>query len=109
MFAAKVRAGFTPHLRDEVWRRLGRARQQTCPFTNLPNSIGRSRWGTGVTADDMASLIWVPPRLVVDVSFVEWTRDSVLRHPMFVSVRNDVRPTDVRRETPSGEATETTP
>jgi bifunctional non-homologous end joining protein LigD len=106
MFAAKVRAGFTSHLRAEVWRQLGRARRQTCPFANLPNSIGRSRWGAGVTIDDMAALIWMPPRQVVEVAFVEWTRDGLLRHPTFVSIRDDVRfTTDVRRETPPGHAT----
>jgi bifunctional non-homologous end joining protein LigD len=107
MFAAKVRAGFTSHLRTEVWGRLGRARRQTCPFANLPNSVGRSRWGAGVTADDMAALHWVTPRLVVEVAFVEWTRENLLRHPTFVGVRDDVRSTDVRRETRSGETRET--
>jgi bifunctional non-homologous end joining protein LigD len=105
MFAAKVRAGLTPHLHAELWRRLGRSRRKSCPFANLPNSVGRSRWGAGVTAEDMAALIWVPPRLVVEVAFVEWTRDNLLRHPMFIGVRNDVRPTDVRHETPPGRAT----
>jgi ATP-dependent DNA ligase len=27
------------------------------------------------------------PRVVVEVSFVEWTRDGLLRHPEFVGVR----------------------
>jgi bifunctional non-homologous end joining protein LigD len=108
MFAAKVRAGFTPHLRAEVWRRLGRSRLQMCPFANLPNSVGRSRWGAGVTAEDMATLRWTPPRLVAEIAFVEWTRDTLLRHPSFVGIRDDVRPTDVRREPPSGKAPGTT-
>jgi DNA ligase D-like protein (predicted ligase) len=55
-FAAKVRAGFTPHLRAEVYRRLAGTNTASCPFVNLPNSTGRSRWGAGVTADDMAAL-----------------------------------------------------
>jgi bifunctional non-homologous end joining protein LigD len=99
MFAAKVRAGFTSHLRAEVWRRLGRVRRQTCPFANLPNTIGRSRWGAGIGAEDMAALQWLPPRHIVEVAFVEWTRDALLRHPSFVGIRDDVRPTDVRHET----------
>jgi len=97
MFAAKARAGFTPHLKREVWGLWSR-RLRRCPFGNLPNSVGRSRWGAGVTAEDMTSLRWVPPRLVVEVAFVEWTRDDLLRHPAFVGIREDKSPRGVRRD-----------
>jgi hypothetical protein len=33
----------------------------------------------------------------VEVSFVEWTRDGLLRHPEFVGGREDKRPTEIRR------------
>ena len=98
LFAAKVRAGFAPRLKREISRRLGSRRLRRCPFANLPNSVGRSRWGAGVTAEDMMSLRWVPPRLVVEVAFVEWTQDGLLRHPAFVGVREDKPARDVRRE-----------
>lgn len=39
---------------------------------------------------------WVRPRVVVEVSFVEWTRDG--NHPEFVGVRADKKPRDVKRE-----------
>jgi DNA ligase D-like protein (predicted ligase) len=97
-FAAKVRAGFTPHLRAEVYRRLAGTSTGSCPFVNLPNSTGRSRWGAGVTADDMAALRWVKPSQVVEVAFVEWTRDGLLRHPKFVGMRDDKSARAVRRE-----------
>jgi bifunctional non-homologous end joining protein LigD len=97
-FAAKVRAGFTPHLRAEVYRRLAGTNAASCPFVNLPNSTGRSRWGAGVTADDMTALRWVRPVQVVEVAFVEWTRDGLLRHPKFVGVRDDKNARAVRRE-----------
>ena len=35
----------------------------------------------------MAALRWVKPKIVVEVSFVEWTRDGLLRHPEFIGVR----------------------
>src|SRR5262245_12838059 len=38
------------------------------------------------------------PRRVVAVSFVEWTRNGVSRHPRFIGLYVDKRPTDVRRE-----------
>jgi DNA ligase D-like protein (predicted ligase) len=55
-FASKVRAGFTPHLRAEVFRRIADKPASSCPFVNLPNSRGRSRWGEGITQADMSTL-----------------------------------------------------
>ncbi len=98
-FAAQVRNGLTPHLRAELRRRLDSLKTDACPFVNLPNSVGRSHWGAGITPDDMMKFQWVKPRDVIEVTFVEWTRDNVLRHPRFVGVREDKRPADVRRET----------
>ena len=46
----------------------------------------------------MLKLRWVKPRLVVEVSFAEWTRDGSLRHASFLGVREDKRPKDVRRQ-----------
>jgi bifunctional non-homologous end joining protein LigD len=46
----------------------------------------------------MAALRWVKPRIVAEVSFVKWTRDSLLRHPEFVALRADKNPREVRRE-----------
>ena len=96
-FAGRVRAGLTPHVRAEIWPVLAPHRRTTCPFVNLP-SAGGGHWGEGVTKEDMTKLRWVEPRLVVEVSFVEWTRDNNLRHSQFLGVRNDVEPSEVRRE-----------
>jgi bifunctional non-homologous end joining protein LigD len=46
----------------------------------------------------MVTLRWVRPSIVVEVSFVEWTLDGNLRHATFFGVRDDKRPSDVRRE-----------
>lgn len=97
-FAGKVRAGFTPRMRAELFRRIAGTPVRTCPFVNLPNSTGRSHWGEGITEADMAALRWVKPTAVVEVEFVEWTEDGLLRHSRAVAVRDDKRATDVRRE-----------
>ena len=39
---------------------------------------GRSRWGGGVTANEMHEMTWVRPELVAQVSFVEWTAEGPL-------------------------------
>ncbi len=99
-FAGKVRAGLTPHLRAELIRRVANRTAARCPFVNLPNSGNRSHWGEGITAEDMKSLHWLRPIEVVEVSFVEWTRDGLLRHPRLLGFRDDKAPTTVHREKP---------
>jgi bifunctional non-homologous end joining protein LigD len=64
---------------------------------NLPSSRS-GHWGEGITAEDMASLCWVKPIVVVEVSFVEWTRDGLLRHSQFVAFRDAKSPRGVKRE-----------
>jgi ATP-dependent DNA ligase len=94
-YAGKVRAGFTPLLRAEVFRRLKPLRTSSCPFVNLPNSAGKtSHWGEGITVEEMETLVaWVKPAVVVEVAFTEWTRDKNLRHAGFVGIREDSRGT----------------
>jgi ATP-dependent DNA ligase len=45
---------------------------------DLPTE-GSSRWGGGVTAEDMKALLWTEPELVVEIQFVEWTAEGRLR------------------------------
>jgi len=99
LFAGKVRAGFTPHVRRDVHALLRPLHAGRCPFANLPEARS-SRWGGGVTAEQMPEMTWVAPKLVVQVRFVEWTGDSHLRHAAFLGVRQDKRPRDVVREQP---------
>jgi bifunctional non-homologous end joining protein LigD len=100
LFAGKVRAGLTPHVRTEIFRRIAPSQTGRCPFANLPSSRS-GHWGEGITEEDMGKLRWVKPNVVVEVSFVEWTRDGLLRHSEFVGVREDKKPRQVRREWPS--------
>jgi bifunctional non-homologous end joining protein LigD len=97
-FAAQVRNGFTPHVRAELRQRLEQLKVARCPFANLPNAAGRKHWGSGITAEDMPKYQWVKPQEVVEVAFVEWTLDAVLRHPRFIGFRSDKHASEVRRE-----------
>jgi bifunctional non-homologous end joining protein LigD len=96
-FAGKVRAGFTPRTRSAVFERIRRLSTRNCPFTNLPTTK-TSHWGEGITAEDMTTLRWVKPSLVVEVAFTEWTRDGNLRHASFVAVREDKPAREVRKD-----------
>jgi bifunctional non-homologous end joining protein LigD len=96
-FAGRVRAGLTARDRAEISSLIAPLDTPRCPFVNLPTAR-TGHWGEGVTEADMAKLRWVKPRIVVDVSFVEWSRDGVLRHSQFVGLRTDKKPREVRRE-----------
>ena len=41
---------------------------------------------------------WVKPLVVCEVSFTEWTSDKVMRHPVFLGLREDKEPESVVRE-----------
>ena len=44
---------------------------------------------------------WVRPVLVVEVKFLTWTADNLLRHVVYQGLRTDKSPNEVRRHTPS--------
>ena len=100
-FAGKVRAGFVPHLRREVFKALKPHHADDCPFVDLPNPKS-SRWGGGVTADEMCEMQWVRPELAAQVRFVEWTAEGRLRHAAFLGLRADKSAREVRREGTEG-------
>jgi DNA ligase D-like protein (predicted ligase) len=96
-FAGKVRAGFAPHIRRDVFARLNGLDITRCPFVDLPSSRP-SRWGGGVTAEQMREMRWVKPHVVAQIRFVEWTADGHLRHAAFMGLREDKDAKDVRRD-----------
>ena len=46
------------------------------------------------------NVIWVEPKLVCEVRFSEWTAEGLMRHPVFIGLREDKDPRSVRRELP---------
>jgi ATP dependent DNA ligase C terminal region/Transposase C of IS166 homeodomain/zinc-finger binding domain of transposase IS66 len=73
-----------------VFEKLRSLQAPECPFANLPET-GRSRWGEGLTADDMKKCIWVRPEIVAQIEFLEWTESDNLRHSKFAGLREERR------------------
>jgi bifunctional non-homologous end joining protein LigD len=96
VYVAKVRNGFVPHLRQEVFRRLKPLETQACPFRNLPEKR-RTPWA--LTKEEMKKCRWVAPELVAQIEFNEWTPDGHLRYSRFAGLRDDKDPRQVARET----------
>jgi DNA ligase D-like protein (predicted ligase) len=100
IFVAKTRNGFTPMLRETVFKSLKGLRIEKCPFAHLPEKK-KGMWGQGLTAEDMKDCIWIRPKLVAQFEFAEWTPANHLRHSKFLALRQDKNPKEVKRETAS--------
>ena len=79
IFVAKVKNGFVPRIRDDLFPALKAVQAAQCPFKNLPEKRV-SRWGESLTAEKMDQCRWVKPKLVCQIAFVEWTDAGHLRH-----------------------------
>jgi ATP-dependent DNA ligase len=97
-FAARVRAGFVPATRRDVYDQLKGLKITKCPFVDLPQKEP-GRWGQGLTAEKMKSCVWLKPETVVRIDFAEWTSGDHLRHPKYAGLRDDKDPRKVVKET----------
>ena len=97
IYVARTRNGFTPALRQQIFKRLRALEISDCPFANLPEARG-GRWGQGLTAAKMNECRWLKPSLVAQFEYTEWTPDNHLRHSRFVAFSEDKPPLQVRRE-----------
>jgi len=88
-YAGKVGTGFTEQTLAALHRRLAPLIRPASPFLDAP----RAR-----------DVTWLDPQLVAQLGFTEMTGDGKLRHPVFLGLREDKNPRDVRRPTPPGVA-----
>jgi bifunctional non-homologous end joining protein LigD len=93
------RAGTVAEL-ERLWQRL-----QPLVIDKMPLAIPPPR-GTRFGSPLVLSRVhWVRPKMVVEVSYVEWTPDGLLRHVVYLGEREDKLATEVRRSPPHfGEA-----
>jgi len=96
-YIARVRNGFVPATRRQVFARLRPLEVAVCPFVNLPETH-RGRWGDGLTAEDMEKCVWVRPELVAQIEFLEWTKSDHLRHSKFAGLRIDKDARNITKE-----------
>jgi bifunctional non-homologous end joining protein LigD len=87
-WAGNVGTGLSDTAIEELLRLLRPLEREGCPLAEEPR-MPRARAG-GVT--------WVEPQLVAEVEFAEWTREGRLRAPVFLGLREDKAPAEVRRE-----------
>jgi len=84
VYAGKVGTGFDQETLRRLGRQLAQLETKTSPFVmGDPPSRGAH---------------WVKPKLVAQIGFTEWTREGKLRHPRYLGLRLDKRPSQVVRE-----------
>lgn len=96
LYAGKVGTGFNSKLLQTLHARFKKFQVRGCPFSNLPTK--KPRYGLGMTASAMREVTWLRPELVCQIRFSEWTRDAMLRQPVFLGLREDKRAEEVVRE-----------
>lgn len=79
MHAARTRNGFTPIVREQLFKKFRELEIKDCPIVNLPEAKS-GRWGAGLTAAKMKECRWLKPVLVAQIEFLEWSGESHLRH-----------------------------
>jgi bifunctional non-homologous end joining protein LigD len=84
LYVGHTGTGFSETELGRVMSRLRQIETTTCPFVPRPKTNERPHW--------------VTPSLVAQIKFTEWTTDGKLRHPVYLGLRDDKKPADVRRE-----------
>ena len=87
-YVGHVGGGFTANSLRDIHEKLEPLIQKECPFTVKPETN--------------APVTWVKPELVCEVALSGWTEDGVMRHPVFLRLREDKAAREVLREKPLG-------
>jgi bifunctional non-homologous end joining protein LigD len=90
VYAGNVGTGFNSKEIEKLLDKLRPLKRDSAPFREVPKM-------PKVRGSDV---IWVEPKLVVQVEFAEWTHDGRLRAPSYKGLREDKAPEEVRREEP---------
>ncbi len=83
-FIGHVGSGFDAKKLKDLSSRLKELAVPASPFDAVPETNEKPSW--------------VSPALVARVKFSGWTQERALRHPVFIALREDARPTDCQWE-----------
>jgi bifunctional non-homologous end joining protein LigD len=81
-FIGHVGTGFDGKKLEELSGKLKKIASTSCPFDAAPQTNEKA--------------FWVLPELVARVKFSEWTQEKALRHPVFIALREDIRPEECK-------------
>ncbi len=74
--------GFNKTSLQELYQRLQKLIVKSSPFEKTPKTN--------------MPVTWIKPELVCEIKYSEITRDGIFRHPVFITVREDKEPEDLK-------------
>ena len=83
-FVGHAGTGMDEKMRDLLMKKLRDLENDKCPFDKIPETNEQA--------------FWAKPDLVAHMRFIGWTQEPRLRAPVFLALRNDVRPEECRWE-----------
>lgn len=96
VYAGRVGTGIDHAELGRLWRRLQPLATSEMPLDKTPPRT--NRFGSPLV---LSRVHWVRPELVVEVKYLTWTADNLLRQVVYEGLREDKDPTDVRRPVPN--------
>jgi len=95
IYAGRAGTGMAVAELERLWQRLQPLMVHEMPLAIPPPR--NSRFGSPLV---LSRVHWVRPEMVVEVSYVEWTPDGLLRHVVYLGEREDKSAIEVRRSRP---------
>jgi DNA ligase D-like protein (predicted ligase) len=93
IYAGRVGTGMPVKVLADLRRRLEPLARKTSPLGVAPPR--KTRFGSPLV---LSRVHWVEPKLVAEITYLTWTADGLLRHTVYVGLREDKPANDVRRE-----------
>src|SRR5436190_1276663 len=95
-YMGKIGTGFNDKMQKEMMAKMKKLETKKIPFTEEPDVNKPSRFRPN---PPKATVTWLKPELVCEVSYAEITSDGIMRHPSFEGLRTDKKAKDVKKET----------
>ena len=93
IYAGRVGTGMPVKVLADLRRRLDPLARKTSPLSVPPPRS--TRFGSPLV---LSRVHWVEPKLVAEITYLTWTADGLLRHTVYVGLREDKPADEVRRE-----------
>jgi ATP-dependent DNA ligase len=93
VYAGRVGTGMPDKVLADLRRRLDPLARKAPPLNVLPPR--KTRFGSPLV---LSRVHWVEPKLVAEITYLTWTADNLLRHTVYVGLREDKPADQVRLE-----------
>jgi ATP-dependent DNA ligase len=93
--AGRVGTGMPDKVLADLRRRLEPLARKTAPDVRPPR---KTRFGSPLV---LSRVRWVEPKLVAEITYLTWTADNLLRHTVYVGLREDKPADQLRRYNPA--------